>query len=232
MCLKCFFRTGALKSWVSLSTFLFKRWMWKISQIIHLLFHFTSRRVRLSTERAQKGERKVKTILSWQPGKKNPKQLYARFNGLRAPQRGHLHTRLAPGALFSREGDGKPVERRKTCLHSRDVLVFIPLLPFCLHLIQSLLFFCQGLQWCQLTEGQFCYRGSTLHSTCPSSPVCWSSSGQKGMVVLCSCCQEGTPAPWDRQVWWWHPSHLCKWGKVCRHWKGRNICAFVPELAL
>lgn len=112
------------------------------------------------------------------------------------------------------------------------VLVFIFILPFCLRLIQSLLFFCQGLQWCQLRKGQFCYQGSTLHSTCPSSPWCWSSSGQKGIAVLCSCCQESTPAPWDRQVWWWHPPLFNRWGKVCRHWQGRNVCVSVPELVL
>lgn len=68
MCLKCFFRTGALNSWVSLSTFLFKRWMWKISQIIHLLFQFTSWRVMLSTEGAERGKKSKNNpeLAAWQ----------------------------------------------------------------------------------------------------------------------------------------------------------------------
>lgn len=90
---------------------------------------------------SRKGERKVKTILSWQPGKKKAKQLLARFGGLCTPRRSHLHARLAPGAVFRLEGE--PVKRKQTCLWSRGVLFCSLLLPFCLHLIHSLLRSCK-----------------------------------------------------------------------------------------
>lgn len=55
---KVLFLKRGLKELSYLPTFLFKRWMWKISQIIHLLFQFTLQRVRLSTEGAEKGKEK------------------------------------------------------------------------------------------------------------------------------------------------------------------------------
>lgn len=67
------------------------------------------------------------------------------------PWRGHLHARLAPGAVFRIEGE--PVERKQTRLWPRGVLFCSLLLLFCLKLLHSLLLSYQLLQWYQSQRG-------------------------------------------------------------------------------
>lgn len=129
---------------------------------------------------------------------------------LHEPRRGHLHARLAPGALFSMEGDSEPVERRKTCLHSRGVLIFSLLLPFCLHLICPMLFSLQRVAMVPVEERvillpkQPFWKSDAPHSTCPSFPVPWNHSGVRRMgssmpVAIPTLPKWALQPPWTRR---------------------------------